>query len=272
MSEGDCLKELLANTYDLTPSGWERVKEYEEVMRYSSTNPSKGSTAIATAMEISRGRIRPWLDGKSRPDPVKAIEVAESNGWVPFDWDTVPTPQISAIAAWIYAGGGIDSQYVPHFTIDNEEQAELLEQGLEEIDIGFERRHEADEHRATELVLSENGTILGRLLVGLGVPQGVKGENHPISLPDYLEKAPAHIREDFVRTYVFVRGSANPDRPNWPIQLRESRKPEFTQSIKKLIRAVVGDSEAVTGADDAATVYLSEEAADQLNCAPKAFR
>ncbi len=51
----------LARTYN-TPAyedPYTAVMDYEAVMRYASEHPNKGSSAISTALEIPRGRIRP---------------------------------------------------------------------------------------------------------------------------------------------------------------------------------------------------------------------
>ncbi len=77
-------RRALARTYDggAYEDGWAAVLDYQAVMRYASEHPTKGSYAVSSALEIPRSRIRPWIDGDSRPDAVRALEAAEKYGWL----------------------------------------------------------------------------------------------------------------------------------------------------------------------------------------------
>lgn len=77
----------LANTYADRggQTGWERVEDYREIRRYCAQNPNDGSQAVATAMDMKRGRIRGWVDATSRPEPAHAIEVADQHGWLDYE-------------------------------------------------------------------------------------------------------------------------------------------------------------------------------------------
>ncbi len=67
-------------------------------MDYSSRHPDKGSEAIASALDVPRSRIRPWLDG-GQHDAVRATDVASgvvldvvegdgSPGWISISGST----------------------------------------------------------------------------------------------------------------------------------------------------------------------------------------
>lgn len=73
--------QALARTYGGDRDGWERLTEYQRVLEWRGTHPQKGSQAAASALDLPRGRIRPWFDG-AKPDPVHAVDTAEANGWL----------------------------------------------------------------------------------------------------------------------------------------------------------------------------------------------
>ena len=268
ISEGE-LKQRLANTYAGEPTGWDRVQQFREVQQYAGTHPQKGSTAISTALELPRGRIRPWLDGKSKPEPVKAIETAEDKGWFTLSGADSRLPPLTAILAWIYAGGGIDRQFVPHFSIDNERQKGILGRALAMLNLDFKYRHEADKTRSTECVVGENATVFGRLLVAMGAPQGTKNSEESIRLPDRILAAPQSIQLVFARTYTIVRGAENPGRENWPIQFAEDRPAGYHRQLKSLFRDVIDERPAITGQETSSTLYLSRQAGEILDKPPQ---
>lgn len=81
ITDHETVARALADTYrgGYAPDPWERVTEYQRVLEYTAEHPNKGSSAVASALELPRGRIRPWMDG-ARPDPVCAIQTAEEHG------------------------------------------------------------------------------------------------------------------------------------------------------------------------------------------------
>jgi len=98
----------LTETYTggYAPDPWERVTEYQRVLEYTAKHPNKGSTAVATALELPRGRIRPWMDG-ARPDPVRAIQTAEAHGWLDLDHGAAPFTGLNTLVARIFSAGAI---------------------------------------------------------------------------------------------------------------------------------------------------------------------
>ena len=65
---------------------WELVEDYWRVLESAARRPELGSQALASRLDLPRSRIRPWIrkpnaDRKpARPDPVRAIQVAEGHG------------------------------------------------------------------------------------------------------------------------------------------------------------------------------------------------
>ncbi len=80
--------DAVARTYS-HPSYDDPVEDYRRVLEYAAENPTSGSQAIATALDLPRGRIRPWLEDGAMPDAARAIQVADTSGW--FVRDLVAT-------------------------------------------------------------------------------------------------------------------------------------------------------------------------------------
>ena len=80
----------LASTYprDGELEAWARVQEYRRVQSFCAEHPEKGSHVVSTALELPRSRIRPWVDGDAKPDPVRAIDSARDRGWLDVDVDS----------------------------------------------------------------------------------------------------------------------------------------------------------------------------------------
>lgn len=251
----------LANTYPGDRSGWERVLEYQEVIEYSAAHPRQKSTAISSALDVPRSRIRPWIDNDAKPDPVHAVEAAESYRWLDLDWDTSPFTAINQLVAWIFAGGSIRTQFVPIFTASTARERNHLERLFESLSLEYRVVREDESGRATELIPEEHSTVLGRLLVVLGAPKGVKNDQTSMSLPPYLRTAPETTRLQFARMYVFLRGVERDDRPNWPVQISEKRHPDFKDELRALFTGLLDDPAWITGDSAAKSLYLSPDAA-----------
>jgi hypothetical protein len=71
----------LAQTYGGDRDGRTHVDESQQVQEYAAANPNAGSSAVASALNLPRGRVRPWLDGTG-PDPAHAVATAERHDWL----------------------------------------------------------------------------------------------------------------------------------------------------------------------------------------------
>ena len=78
--------EEFVRTYDppAYADAWECVKDYQRTIELAAEKPSLGSAALATTLGLPRSRIRPWVRDESpaRPDCVRGLQIAETNGWV----------------------------------------------------------------------------------------------------------------------------------------------------------------------------------------------
>lgn len=271
MSNQNSLAQALARTYTLDDRDpWTHVQEYWQVVEYCARHPTKGSAAVAAAIDLPRSRIRLWVDGDGMPDAARAIHVADERGWLADDWTTPAKAGLNVLVAAVFSGGSIEARnYRPQFTFDDERTRETLETGLDCVGVDHRVIHTDADTRATELAPTEHASRLGRMLAALGAPVGEKNTTANVSLPSYLASAPYATRLDFARMYVQNRSTDRPDRPTTPLQLQESRSLRFKNELASFLREVVGDDEAITGGGtERGPLFLSERAVATLDSSP----
>ena len=244
---------------------WEYVEQYREVLDYTARKPNLGSSAVAARLNLPRSRIRPWMDG-AQPDPVRAIETAETYGWLDLEYGECPFHGLNILVAWIFAGGSINQAFTPSFTVDDEEMLAVLARVCECANTPAARIERADDDgRATEAVIEREASVFGRLLVALGAPVGVKATDGELVLPAYLMGAPEQTRLAFARTVVWHRGTKC-SAPNYPIQVREVRGEKYWAQLRWLFESLVG-ADAIGGS--APCIRFDEEASGQLYRPPE---
>lgn len=267
ITDWSAVAKAFANTYGGERDGWERVQEYQRVLEYTANHPNRGSSAVSSALDLPRGRIRPWMESGAKPDPMNGLQELATLDWVGLDWEQSPFWEFNILVSWIFAGGSVTVSYVPFFAVADADQRDLVESVLVNLNLEYRLEREDEPKRATEVVPREHATILGRMLLALGAPFGEKNPDSRIELPTYLSVAPASVRLNFARTYVWLRGIEFPDRENQPIMLREDRSPEFKRELRAFLRTLTGPSE-VTGSVTSPSLYLSPEGARILHQRP----
>lgn len=251
----------LARTYNggAYEDPWTAVLDYQTVMQYASEHPNKGSSAISSALEIPRGRIRPWLDNGSKPDPARGIEIARDHGWLEATYGDPKFKALNTLVANIFSGGSITTKnYVPSFALNHNEHQSHVVDALEAAGVDYQFVHEDVDNRATEVRPTDDGTVLGRVLVVLGAPIGPKAEIDHLSLPWYLEEAPEETREMFVLAYLANRAIHH--RGKETVHIQEERPQSYRDELAGLIRDIA--DEPVTSGDRIVTI--SADAARSL--------
>lgn len=127
---------------------------------------------------------------------------------------------------------------------------DTLELANVEYHVVAERDGRADEVRPTD-----DASVLGRVLAVLGAPVGPKAEQR-LSVPAYLENAPAETRERFVREYLENRATTHPHI----VRFREERNDSYLRELGALIEDVSGGPVTVSGKN----IHLSKAAEDGL--------
>lgn len=256
-------KRALVRTYD-TPSyadPWDCVEDFERVQEAAAKHPNKGSAALASVVELPRGRIRPWLDG-SRPDCYRGLQTALSNGWLIETWDSDTARGLNGLAAWLLSSGGINDNWVPQWVADTDDEQEALERYADAAGIRLVRTRE-DDDRPDEYRPAEDASVLGRVL---STWTGLRGDkDRTVRFPRYVRFAPDDIARDFCRIYVAQRGieGGGDDQRRRPFrQIMAIRSDAFREDLLSQLRRVVDDPDSVRGESWPVRIY--EPARSQL--------
>lgn len=229
-------EKALARTYDPpnTVDTWERVERYQESQRYPD---DWGSRKVARRMDVSRGEISRWVDGDSKPDAARAVEIARDNDWTASTW----TPTVGALATLaisIFAFGSIATDdYTPTWARTESDNEAVVEDALDTVGCGWrtvENEGETDQIRPARHVAA-----LGRALSVAGAPVGNKNAETVQQLPDWVDGAPDEFREAFAKLLVRGRGYESDRRDTRFIKTR--RGDQYFRDVIELIEGVTGE-------------------------------
>jgi hypothetical protein len=264
----DRREQKLARTYGQDRDGWERVREFRRVREFVDGRPDVGSGVVAARLDLPRSRVRPWVDGESRPDPVRAVQRAWDLGWLEARPGDPVFEALAVCNAWIFAGGSIAAEnYRPTFAVGASDPEEPLLEAIETLGLDYRRYRREVDRRATEIAPTDHGVLLGRYLAGvLDAPIGPKDDEGGLGLPLWLSTTPTETRRRWARTYVTVRGYERTDRGG-AVQLVERRPDGYRQALSELFADLVDCPESVTLSGER-TVYLHPPAADRLHARP----
>lgn len=249
--------QAFARTYDPAShaDAWDLVFEYDRVMHVANRNSNRGSGALASQLELPRGRIRTWVDEGGAPDVVRGLETAADHGWFADDLDV--TTAWATLYAGILGGGSIDvTGRRPKWTSAPGAAADRIESALETLGVGS-RTHSRDD-RPDEIQPADDQSVLGRALEALNAPVGGKNTETVEPIPAWLQAAPRQARLAAVETLVLYRGQSYPEKDT--ISLFEQRSRAYRSSVVELIESVV-DGDVSVGSR---YVVISAEAAREL--------
>lgn len=194
-----------------------------------------------TAADLVRTyRSRDRDDDRPRPDAVRAVRVAETNGWIPIDSDREAFRTLNRLVAWILSDGSIDERYLPTFVADTRTDRHRLVGLFDDLGIDY-RIVEGERTPTTRYRPAVHASVLGRLLSALGAPVG-SATGSPIALPGYLDRAPRCVRREFAETYLRNRAPEKGD----PVRLRGGSTGSRSE-LAALIEAVSGQRVTVSG-------------------------
>jgi len=240
------------------PDPWEKVEDYQRVQAYAAEHPKAGRTAVGTALELPAGRVRPWLNG-GKPDSVRGIDTASANGWLDPEPDSDMAGALIELLAHVLAGGSINETFVPAITIGRRVDREMIEAAFEAVGVDAHCRHADSDGRATELYPATDASVLGRCLVAMGAPHGVKTSLDAV--PVVVWESPKSVQRRFVEIYVTHRGSHFETKATTRIQ--EDRPASYLEDLHDLIAECVdgnisiGERAVTISADAARELGLS---------------
>jgi hypothetical protein len=253
-------KRALVRTYNTPkyPDPWDCIEDFERLQQQAAKHPNKGSAAMASVVELPRGRIRPWMDG-ARPDCYRGLQTALSNGWLLEEW-TRRGKALNCLAAWLLSSGGIDRRSVATWIADTENERKALERYANAAGIRLVPTRD-DDDRPDEYRPAEDASVLGRVL---STWTGLKGDkDRTVRFPRYVRFAPDEVAQDFLRVYVAQRGiERGGDRREPFRQIAATRSEAFREDLLSQLRRVVDEPDAVRG--DSWPIRIYEPAKSEL--------
>jgi hypothetical protein len=215
---------------------WEKVLDYRRVREHAAAHPDHGRTRVGNALDLPPSRVRGWLDG-GMPDPVRGVRTATDHGWIDPDPDGDVAAALVELLAHVLAGGSITSRtFVPAVTTGRRVGLEEVRDAFERVGVETVVRRVDDENRATEVIPTADGSVLGRCLVTMGAPAGEKVTLD--AFPSVVWDAPSAVRESFARIYVAHRGTGYSGKRTMAI--REERSTGYLEGLRGLLADVTG--------------------------------
>ncbi|AEH35948.1 hypothetical protein [Halopiger xanaduensis] len=260
-STGLVSEQALARTYDggAYPEAYEVVEQYRRAIEYARKH-DVGSSATASALDLPRSRLRTWIDDSGAPDVVRGIETARDYGWLNCSYDDPEFAGLNVLVANVFSGGSIAEQYYrPSFSLNRRSEDSHVIDALELTSVDYQVVADRDS-RADEIRPTDDGTVLGRVLATLGAPIGPKADQH-LELPNYLEAAPADVRETFVYAYLENRAIEHDEKETLHIQ--EERNRDYLSALADLIDDVADGGVALRDRH----IVISADAARRLGTA-----
>lgn len=229
----------LSRTYSdrVYPDPWEKVLDYRRVREYTAENPDAGRVRVGRALDLPPGRVRGWLKD-TVPDPVRGINAAIDHGWLDPDPDGETAAALVELLAHVLAGGSITARnYSPGVAPGERVGAEEIRNAFERTGVETRTRNEDAPGRASEIVPTCDGTVLGRCLVAMGAPAGEKTTLK--QFPAVVWDVPRSVRRSFAQIYVRHRGLKYPDKSTTRVQVK--RPDSFIAELRDVLNDVLDE-------------------------------
>lgn len=248
----------IARTYSdrVYPDPWEKVLDYRRVCEYAAKHPNAGRVRVGNVLDLPSSRVRGWIND-SMPDPVWGLNTAIDYGWVEPDPEREIAASLVELLAHVLSGGSISEKFfVPAVTSGKRVKIKEVRLAFENVGVKTVTRHKNSKSRSTEVVPANDGSVLGRCLVTMGIPNGKKTELE--RLPPAVWDVPLSIRRSFAQIYLRHRGLDHKQKATTQIQVK--RPTSFINDLWKLLDEVC-DAKVTSSAD---RITISADAAREL--------
>jgi replicative DNA helicase Mcm len=221
-----------------TPDGWKQLRdlkvgdgvavhphvemEKESVNEFVVVNEAKISEILKEMRDL-RGTSKRGQIVRDK------IEEMRERGWLPLSSSNERLPTFARLLGHLFGDGFVhlnrntDEGYgVIGFT-GLREDLELIRRDLDELGVRHSKifTHYSESEvegrtirgTSTNFVVSDAHLLL--LMIALGAPVGVKTDK-PYDIPDWLKKAPKHVKREFLAAYFGSEGSTPTLNPNKP--------------------------------------------------------
>ncbi|WP_276257157.1 hypothetical protein [Halomontanus rarus] len=231
----------LARTYHAHAyeDAWEIVEDYQRVLEYTGRHPNAGSQRVAKALDLPRARVRPWVDDGAIPHPVRAIQTAETRGWLPLEESAETFDPLNRLVAWVCSSGTIKPDtFSVHLLIRTDADRNRADAIVAALDLEYANEHD-ENARTTELRIRDDGAVLGRLCWLLGAPLDDETTD---DIPSYLNDVSNDARLAFARTYLENRGEYWSFTDRWILEHR-NRSDYYRRGLATFYRTLGADAD-----------------------------
>ena len=139
------------------------------------------------------------------------------------------------LLAHVLAGGSVNERFVPAITTGRRVDRDAIVRVFEALGVDAQIRHADSDGRATEVYPTADASVLGRCLVAMGAPRGVK--TNLDAIPRIVWGSPEPIRQQFVESYIAHRAVHFDEKATTRIQ--EERPASYLADLHKLISEFV---------------------------------
>ncbi|OLZ39053.1 hypothetical protein A6E15_19440 [Natrinema saccharevitans] len=248
---------MLARTYSgrAYEDPWDLVTDYQRVLEYTGEHPNASPGGVASALDLPRGRVRPWIDDGAIPHPVRGIQTAESRGWVPLTEISEVFDPINRLVAWVCSRGTIKPEtYGPYVRIESSDDRERFESLVTQLGLEAREHRTDDSLRSTELTIRDDGAVLGRLLTCLDAPTD---DDTRAVAPQYLIDVSEEAQREFARVYLENRAVYWEFNDRWLID-HQNRSDRYRRSLATFFQTLGAEADVHEDAVSVDDYFVSE--------------
>lgn len=260
----DAAKRAFISTYNSRgfETAWDIIEAYEKVLEATGEHPQKGSAAISRIVDLPRSTIRRWVDDNAVPYPYQGLQTAMNHGWLDLTANGEMTRALVDLTGHVFGRGSLHNEkYRPRISAGRDVPHAEIHAAYQAVEVSSAESTPDDPDRPMQIVATTDASVLGRVLVVLGVPPGRDARGRE-GVPSILNHATDGIVRSFIQIYLrhrtIDRGSGN------RLRILVNRPDRFKNGLARHIREQTNADVKVYQRG----VSLSREAADILGLTP----
>jgi hypothetical protein len=221
---------------------WDIIEAFEEVQQVRAKYPERGSSFIAQKAGYPRSWIRRWVDDNAIPYPYQGLQTALSHGWLDLTPGDEQTRALVALVGYVLGRGGIKiEKYGPSVSAGWRVTVGELHDAFAAVGVDSHTVSTDDPDRLAQVRPRKDGSVLGRVLVVLGVPAGREARGRE-QLPPILDAMDIQTQARFCEVFVRQRGLDSHYESFEPTRVLVNRPKRFKREFAALVEDVTGES------------------------------
>ena len=229
-------------TYDppIAVDPWTFTRRYQAASSIVNSHEDVSPSTVSHRVKLPESAIERWFfgDEHSAPQLIEELELAKKLGWIGISPTTKAFRGFNVLVSSAYALGNISAEsFESRFAVRSTHDIDRVAWAITRIGIKYRMARSSEEARARELIPTEHGRILGRVLVTLGAPtdDDIAGSE---TLPDYLSRVSREHQLAFAKT--FLESHPRAVAANKAIRIQESRTADFLDDLTRFLEEVSG--------------------------------